>query len=248
MSLPKLTMPTYTTTLPMGKEVKYRPYTVGEEKILLTAFEGNDVKEIHGAIIDILDVCTLKALDIPKLKMYEVEYLFIKIRSKSVGSNLQLSYRKSKCPENNDGMCKDATTINVDLDDITVGSGGVSLLDPSFVCSTTKNLTLAGGIGATLEFPSYQDVLATDRMTEGEKLSFLSQKSIALVFDAENTYSEFTTEEMEEFYNSMTIDQKSKIKEFLDTMPIVRYDTEFKCQKCGKTEPLVIEGLEDFFG
>ena len=117
MSLPQLTAPEFVTKVPStGKEIKYRPFLVREEKILLMALEGGDEKEIGNAIINILSSCIISEIDLDTLATFDVEYLFLKLRSKSVGEVIELKLAHS----DKESVCKHRTDVVINIDEINV--------------------------------------------------------------------------------------------------------------------------------
>ena len=121
MSLPKLNVPVYETVLPSTEKViKYRPFLVKEEKILLTAMEANDEKTMLPAVKQIINNCIVGKLDVEKLPTFDIEYLFLRLRAKSIGENVTLGLKPWGCPKNNGELCENSTQVEINLEEVNV--------------------------------------------------------------------------------------------------------------------------------
>lgn len=257
MKLPRLEHSVYTMTIPSSqKEVQYRPYTVGEEKILLTASETDNTKEITGAIKKLIEVCTFEQLDVSELTSYDVEYAFLKIRSQSVGENIELTYRVQTCPNNDNEPCKDSINMAISVDDIQImkldeDDKYVSLNDPNVsddFRATEKILKLDSVISIKITHPSIDTIAAVEGLDDPIEIEReLLANIIKEVHDVENVYTDFTKEECIEFASQMTAGQRQKILDFIESIPVLRYENTYKCKKCGFQEDIVLEGLQSFF-
>lgn len=242
MTLPKISLPTYTLDLPSsGKTVEYRPYTVGEEKVLLTALQGEDAVEIENNILKIVDACTFNKLDCANIPSFDFEYLFINIRSKSVGNMVELRYRMNNCsnsPDDN-GYCASQISLNINLDEVEVITHSGS----------NRDINIAGDISVRMRFPTTREF--NDASKHGslvDRVEHLSKSCIEMVYDGDNVYSDFTKEELDEFYDGMTSEQKAKLAGFIESIPTIQHKTTLSCHKCDRSEDITVEGLVGFFG
>lgn len=230
MALPIMKVPEFSTKLPStGKQIKYRPFLVKEEKILLMALEGKDKTEITGAIINLLKSCILTSgVNVEKLPTFDIEYLFLKIRSKSVGESVELNLAHST------GECKVRTLVEINLDQIEVDKkpqdGKVMLTDT---------------VGVMLRYPSIADA---EDVQEGSDYALrLIRKCVEYVFDENAVYNEFTDEELDAWIGGLNKEQMLKIAEFFNGMPKLSHTAKWKCASCGKEDSVRIEGLQNFF-
>lgn len=230
MALPIMQVPEFSTKIPStGKQIKYRPFLVKEEKILLMALEGKDRDEISGAIINLIKSCVLTSnVDVSKLATFDIEYLFLKIRSKSVGEVVELNIGHSA------GECAAKTLVEVNLDQVTVDrkpeDGKVMLSDK---------------VGVMLRYPSISDAQGIE---EGQDYGLkIIQNCIEYVFDENTVYNEFTAEELDAWIGSLNKEQMGKIAKFFNEMPKLSHPIKWKCASCGKEDSVKIEGLQSFF-
>jgi hypothetical protein len=239
MSLPKLEVPTYTMELPSTKQkIKYRPFLIKEEKILTIALQDGDDETIIQALKDICDYCTFKKLNIDDLTCFDFEYLFINIRSKSKGSVVDLQF---KCQNEVDGKpCGHVNKFSIDLDNVVVKS--------KYADHSTK-IMISDTIGLQMRYPKLDDVLDIKRIVDAKDQIKMFQKVkdyIVCVFEGDKVYDDFTLEEFDTFIESMNEEQYEKILKFLSGIPTVMLDFEIKCDKCGYSEKVTLEGLKSF--
>lgn len=230
MALPILNeVPKYELTLPStGKKIKFRPYLVKEEKILMLAAETKDTNQIMDAIIDTVSACVSTNLDISKLTTFDLEYLFIKLRAKSVGEKASLNLKCKSCGHDND--------YQMDLDAI--------------VCDSRPNnsiIELDDKVSVQMRYPSYVNLKEVE--DEGEMGFNILASSLEAVFvDDERTDMEDETEEsIRRFLESMTREQFKKVSDFLMDIPKVSYDIDFDCTQCGEHTHIELRGIQDFF-
>lgn len=231
MALPSLSAPEFTTELPStGQEIKYRPFLVKEEKILLMALEGEDTKEINNAILKILGNCILSDVDVNKFSTFDVEYLFLRLRGKSVGEKVEI-----KIGHTHD-RCAHRTEIEVDLDDIKlvgeIKDGKTMLTD---------------NIGVKLRYPSLADIKAGPKQDAADAMYDMINNCIEYIYDDEEVYSDFTKKEIQDWIGSLNAAQFKKITEFFEDMPKLSHTIKWTCPECGEEDTIVLEGLDSFF-
>ena len=236
MALPKINETlNFTMKVPStGKTVKYRPYLVKEEKVLLQAFESGDTKTCLEAMVDTLDACidSKSKLDVGSLATFDVEYMFIKVRSKSVGETSKISVNCSECST--------ANPYTVELEEVGVN---VEKLD--------NIIQLTDDVAVEMKYPTY-DHIADETVTEGSDTAAamtVLTKCISAVLMGEERIdaTESSTEELTEFVESMTANQLQLLSDFLEKMPAVKHDIEFTCTNCKHENKLELKGLADFF-
>lgn len=225
-----MSVPEFSAKLPStGKQIKYRPFLVKEEKILLMALEGSDKTEITNAIVNLLKSCILTPnIQVEKLPTFDIEFLFLKIRAKSVGEVVELNIGHK------DSECKAKTLVEVNLDKIEVDR------KPS-----DGKIMLTDKIGVMLRYPSIEDAEKIEE--ESDYALQIIRNCIEYVFDENSVYNEFTDEEMDAWIGSLNKDQITKIGEFFNDMPKLSHTIKWKCQSCGQEESTTLEGLQSFF-
>jgi len=230
MSLPTLNeLPKYELTLPStGKKIKFRPYLVKEEKVLMMAAESKDTVQIMDAVIDTVSACVSKNVDVSKLTTFDLEYLFIKLRAKSVGEKANLNIKCKSCEHEN--------PYELNLDDIKCESA-----------PRNNIIDLDEKISVQMRYPSYMDLKDVD--DEGEMGFNILASSLEAVFvDEERIDIEDETEDsIRRFLESMTREQFKKVSSFLFDIPKVACDIDFDCVKCGEHTHIELRGIQDFF-
>lgn len=231
MALPKISQPLFELTIPSTeKKIKYRPFTVKEEKILLIAQESNDIDHIILAIKQIITNCA-EGVDVEKLAMFDLEYILINIRAKSVSNKMDFRIRD---PETNEMI-----NMELDIHEIKVEKNAKH----NKIISIDENVSLVMG------YPKFDSLksLASENANE-ETLFQIMLDCIESVVDGEEVYmlKDFTKEEVDDFVESLSSLHVEKIKEFFDTMPVLRYEKKYKT-KDGTEKTFVAEGTETFF-
>ena len=239
MPLPKINTPTYELVLPStGKKIKYRPFLVREEKILIMAMESEDMTQITSAIIQIISDCILnKDIKVESLATFDMEYLFLNIRAKSVGETVEVNVT---CPD--DGETQVEMSINID--DIKVkktrGHKNIVKLDDE--------------LSMKLKYPSL-DQFIQNNFDTGESYNEISQSlsmitsCIDMVYNEEESWeaSDCTTEELNDFVEQMNTKQFKQIENFFTTMPKLSHKIAVKNPKTGVESEVLLEGLAAFF-
>jgi len=230
MALPSISTPEFSTKIPStGEEIKYRPFLVKEEKILLMAMEGNDPKEIETAVKNILKSCILNEIQVDDLAMFDLEYLFLQLRGKSVGEVVELTITHP------DKECKHRTDVSINVDDIQIINLG-----------NDKKIMLTDDIGVMMKYPTMGDAMSMSSENTDAVFDILA-KCIDYVFDQEDVYNDFTQEELVEWINGLNQEQFQRILKFFELMPKLSHTLEWTCAECGEKDSIVIEGLNNFF-
>ena len=236
MALPKLTTPTYELEVPSTDEkLKYRPFLVKEEKILLMAIESGDNKDIIQAVKDIVSSCTFEKLDISKIPMFDIEYIFLNIRAKSIG---EVSKLNLLCPDDK----KTYAPIEVDLTKVQVQVGD----------DHTNKIELTDDMGMIMTYPTIESfresglqVINADNMIDmiGACILQIYEEKGEKVYEAKDQ----TKKELSEFIESMNTEQFKKVQKFFDTMPKLKHKVKIKNPKTKKESTVTLAGLNDFF-
>ena len=232
MGLPKLNNTLkYELTIPStNKKVRFRPFLVKEEKNLMIAMESKDTSTIIHTLLAIIKECVDDDIDVNKLATFDVEYMFLNIRSKSVGETSKIAL---KCAE-----CGETTEVVVPIDDIKID-----------VPKLEKTIQLTDDISVEVDWPTYS-ALSEFNITESTNTEDLF-KIMAKCYKAINTAEEridvkdVPLSEVEEFIESMTNEQFTKIRNFIEAVPRLKHDIEFVGQ-CGHKNKVTVEGLEGF--
>ena len=242
MSLPKLNVPVYEAILPSTETViKYRPFLVKEEKILMTAMEAGDNKTISNAVNQIINNCVLGDIDVDKLPTFDIEYLFLRLRAKSVGEEVTIGLQPWGCPQNEGDLCKFTTEVSINLEDIKVEKDN----------NHTNKIMLSDDIGIIMKYPNLEDLKKIKSDASETELGMSMMKdSINMIFTQQETHERdsFTEEELDDFIDGLTSDQFLKIRQFFDTMPTLKHTAKYTCKTCGEEKETTIQGLESFFG
>ena len=240
MSLPKLNVPVYETILPSTEKViKYRPFLVKEEKVLLTAMEDGKNDTIMNAVKEVLKNCVQSPLDLDKLPTFDLEFLFLRLRAKSVGEEVTIGLKPWGCPQNNGELCNKTTEVKVNLEEVKV------IKDEKH----TSKIMLDDNVGIKMRYPDISKIDSDmgDNFETGMKMV---KDSIDMIFTSEETHERDTIseKELEEFIDSLNTEQFGKMREFFDTMPQLKHTAKYTCSTCGEEKETTITGLNSFFG
>ena len=236
MALPKLTTPTYELELPSTDEkIKYRPFLVKEEKILMMAMESKATADITQAVKDIVSECTFKKVDITDMPMFDVEYIFLQIRSKSVG---EVSKLKLLCPDDK----KTYADCEVNLTEVKVQVGD----------DHTNKIELGDGKGMIMKYPtisSFKDTGITN-ITATNMLEVIGTCILQIYEeDGKKVYDpkDQTQKELTDFIEQLSTKQFKDVQKFFDTMPKLKHEITIKNPKTKKESKITLTGLNDFF-
>ena len=246
-SLPKLTVPTYTLTIPSTKKkVKYRPFLSKEEKILMMIKQSTNKDEVLQAMKDIITVCTFDKIDVNKLAIFDMEYIFLQLRAKAVGEIINIDM---KCANKVEVVNDEDTEVKMkECGNLIPFAIDIEKIKVDFPKEHTNVIKLEKNIGITLNYPSINDmdILEDDSKTDSEVIIYL----ISNIFDKNNVYeaADSTKDDVIEFVENINPKQIEDIrKKFFYSMPSLSYTVKYKCSKCGKEGEYTFKGINDFF-
>ena len=233
MALPKLDTIHYELTLPStGKTLKYRPFLVKEQKELMIAQESEDDKLIESAFAQILNNCILEDIDPYKMPMFDVEYIFLRIRGKSVGEKVTLNLL---CPDDE----KTRVKVEINLEEV----------DVQMKEDHTNIIELTNDIKLIMKYPCLEDMAGFDGQGEVKSVFGMIKRCINEVHDGETVHNkvDMSEKELDEFIDSMSTSHFEELTKFFDTMPKLQHVIEVKNPKTKKKVEIPIEGLQSFF-
>lgn len=236
MTLPLMQAPTYELTIPSTKKkAKFRPFLVKEQKALLIAQQSEDPKVMMDTLKTLISEC-VKGVKIHELAIFDIEYIFLQLRAKSIGEISELVYSCLKCKD-------PKAKVKVDLD--------LSQIDVEFHKEHKHTIDLYDEVGVKMKYPDF------DFLEQTKGLNFDSIEdtievivnSISFIYDGDKIYDakEQTKEELKEFIENLTNSQYAKIKDFFKTMPRLKKDMKFNCPVCSYEHNYTIEGIKNFF-
>jgi len=231
MALPKLDTPTYSMTLPStGEEIKYRPFLVKEQKLMLIAQDAKNVKETYNNLKQIIESCTFSKVDIDNSPIFDIEYMFLRVRSKSVGSKANVSII---CPD--DGETNQL--VEVDLDEIDIQ------IDEEH----TNKIVISDDITVIMKYPTLKVTTIVEEDNASSLINMITH-CIHEIHHGETIYTsvDMNDKEKKEFIESFSMQQFEKLTEFFDTMPKIRHYVKVKNPKTEVESEVLIEGLESF--
>jgi hypothetical protein len=236
MALPKLGVPQYELSLPStGKTVKYRPFLVKEEKVLLLAMESQEEKQVIDAVKNVLKSCVISRIKVDQLPSFDLEYLFLKIRAAAIGEVIEMTVT---CTD--DGETNATATINIDEVEVTKEEGH------------NKKIMLTDTTGILMKYPSMDRFIESQFLNKGidadHIFNFIAEH-IEQIFDEEEVYDSSTTskKEFREFVESLTTKQFESIQKFYETMPRLSHTFTVVNPNTGNECEYTIEGLQSFF-
>jgi hypothetical protein len=236
MALPRLDVPTYELTIPSTDDkIKYRPFLVKEEKILLIAMESGETKAMLQSVKDIVDECTFNQLNLGNMPMFDIEYIFLNIRAKSVG---EISKLKVLCQDD----MKTYANVEIDLSEIQV----------QVEDNHTNKIELTDEMGVIMKYPTIDSFnvnniadITTDNMLEviAACVAQIYDKKGEEVYDSKDS----TQKELIEFVEQLNTKQFQDMQKFFDTMPALKHTITVKNPKTKKESKVTLTGLSDFF-
>ena len=233
MALPKLNTPTYELELPStGEKIKYRPFLVKEQKILMMAQESKDEHEVLNAMTSLVNDCTFGKIDATNSPMFDVEYIFLRIRAKSVGEKITLNLT---CPDDE----KTQVPYDLNLEDVNV------TMDEEH----TTEIKVNDNVTIHFRYPYLKDMLGIpSTINETEKSFHILNNCIDSIHYGDDVYNrvDLSDKDVNEFVDQLTTEQFEKVMVFFNTMPKVRHTLTFVNPKTKAMNEVVLEGLESF--
>jgi hypothetical protein len=228
MALPILETTKYELPLPStGEKITYRPFLVKEEKILHHAQASENTGVLFKALKDVVNACTFESIDTNELTQYDLEYVFLRLRSASVGETISLSKKCEKCDE--------MISFDVNLDDIEIQNKD----------NTEKLVKLTDEISIKLKSPKLSQI---ENIDEEDIISSIACM-ISEIYDQENVYivAEASPSEVQTFVESLSHKNLEEIQDFIKNQPKLSHTVTVKCKECGHTNKIELEGLQTFF-
>ena len=245
MALPRVASPTFELTIPStGEKVSYRPFLVKEEKTLLMAMEAGDNLAMTKAMQDIIVSCTDGEVDLKSLASFDIEYFFLQLRGRSIGEVLTINPHR---PENfkccKEAKEEDICEININVDDITMDTSKIKAAE----------IKITDNIGMKMNFPRIETVqkyTTAGQDIEAENVFKLIIDCIEYIWDGDEIYKakDSTKKELNDFIESLSSSQFGNVREFFESMPRLSHTIDWECEKCKKSTPMLIEGIDSFFG
>lgn len=239
MALPKQSAPTYTIEIPSSKqELKFRPFLVKEQKALLLAQQSEDPVVMADTLKSVIQSCAQSSIDVNKLAVFDLEYVFSQIRAKSVGETVDLLFYCDTCDDE-----KAKVKISIDLTNLKV----------EHFPGHEQKISLFDDVGISMKYPSIDVIKNIEKLgnTENEiDLVFdIIAECVDYIYDSNELYyaKEQSKTELVEFINNLTGDQFAKIELFFETMPKLQYNVDYSCPVCKKAHHKTLEGLNNFF-
>ena len=238
MALPRLNEhPQYELTIPStGEIVKYRPFLVKEQKVLILALESQDQRQVLNAILNCIDAC-VENVNTKKLATFDIEYIFTQIRSKSVGETTDVNLSCTACNE--------YTPVKINLDKIKLENE---------IDTKKKYIQLTSDIAVELKYPTYHEFLNSKSVQQDEvsvnMVYDMMASCIAAVIINDEERIEVqgeSSEEVESFINSLNNEQFEKIGKFVESIPKITMSVDYICESCKQENTKKLEGLSDFF-
>ena len=237
MALPQVALPTYELTVPStGKKLKFRPFVVKEEKLLLLALESNDEKNIEDAVKQILKGCIQSRVKIDDLPIFDLEFIFLQIRAVSVGEIIEMNVT---CKDDNETKVK----YNLNLAEVKV----------NFPEGHSKKIELSKKMGIVMKYPSMKEFIKTSIIgsaLDADNVIEVIAGCIDQIYDGEEVYDSSTTtkKEFTEFVENLTNAQFEELQKFFETAPSLSHTFSVTNPNTGKESEFIIEGLASFFG
>ena len=233
MALPKLNTLTYELELPSsGEKLKYRPFLVKEQKALMIAQESEDDKLIENTFAQIINDCVFDDVDPYTMPMFDIEYLFLRIRGKSVGEKVKLNLL---CPDDE----KTRVDVEVNLEEVDIQMSE----------EHTNIIKLTEDINIIMKYPCLKDMAGFDDTGEVSSIFDMIKRCIFEVRDGETVYNkvDISEKELDDFIDSMSTENFDHVSKFFETMPKLYHEVEVKNPKTKKKNKIPIEGLQSFF-
>ena len=233
MALPKLETQVFELEQPStGDTIKYRPFLVKEQKVLMLAQESEDIKEINNSLASLISSCTFEKIDPYSVPMFDVEFLFLRIRGKSVGEKIDLNVL---CPDDEKTRVK--TTLNLEDINVNMKEGHTNIID------------VTDKIKIVMRYPTLKDMVDLDGMQDIDGILSMIKRCVHEIHDGEEIHNKVDISEpdLTEFFESLSGQQFEKLTEFFDTMPKIAHAIKITNPKTKKENDVILEGLQSFF-
>jgi len=235
MALPQINTPTYELVVPSTDEkIKYRPFLVKEEKILLIAMEAQEQSGILNAVKDIVKSCTFDKFDVRKAPIFDIEYIFLNIRAKSVG---EVSTVNLRCPDDNE------TFVQTEIDLTTV--------DVQITEGHTNKIELTDEMGMIMQYPTLDSFTDSTTVINASNMLDVIASCVSQIYDkkGEDVYDakDSTKQEIVDFLESLNSKQFLEIQKFFDTMPKLTHTVNIENPETKVKSDITLTGLNDFF-
>jgi PDZ domain-containing secreted protein len=230
MALPQLNTAKYTTMVPsLKREVSFRPYLVKEEKVLMMAMETQDQRSIMRAVKEVIKSCVFDDINVDKLAMFDIEALFLALRSKSVGENVTI---KLKCD------CEELTEVTINLDEIQMND-----------IEKDNIIRLTPDVGVTMRYPALSDIENIDAEGGIDSMMDMIIQCMDSIYDTDAVHdvSNESKESVQSFLDSLNGEQFKKLAEFFEELPSLNYNAEWNCVGCNKHNTMELKGIASFF-
>lgn len=237
MALPVANTPVYKLTIPStGKTISYRPFLVKEEKALMIAQQSDDPETMLATLKSVIESCIKDNIKANELAIFDIEYIFTQLRSKSVGEYVDLILKCDTCEDD-----KASVKYQVDLTKIKV----------NIPKEHSKTIPLFGDVGVVMKYPSLELLKKIENLSgsDTEAVFEIIMSCIDSVYDSEQMYAakDHRPEEMRQFIDNLTQEQFMKLQTFFETMPKLEEKVEYKCPLCSKEHEKYIRGIDSFF-
>ena len=232
MALPKLETPIYETELPStGEKIKYRPFLVKEQKLLLIAQESKDTKETMQSMTQVINSCTFNKINTLTSPLFDIEYLFLRIREKSVGSKITIMIT---CPDDNETK----VPVKMDLKDVNV----------QMTAGHTNEIKISKDIKIIMKYPLLSDIAKVEIEGSDNSVFSILQQCVNEIHHGDTIYHkvDMTDKDLEEFIDSFSTQQFELVTEFFETMPKLRHIVNVTNPKTKVKSEVIIEGLDSF--
>lgn len=240
MSLPEITTPIYDVVIPSsGKTVRIRPFLVKEEKLLLIATQSGETKDIITTVTQIINNCFIdRDMDVSQLTFFDVDYLFITLRAKSISDTMELEFSCNAVSPDTNEKCRHVFQVDVDMAKAKIVKNE-EIEDKVWITET---------IGVKFKYPKYSTMRASaDIEDDLERKMSMIYSCIEYVFDKDKVYSDYSREDFNKFSENLTVSQIEKLEKWVDNLPTFRIDIEKTCDKCGFDHKIKYDDFNSFF-
>jgi hypothetical protein len=238
MAIPKIDLPIYELSLKSeNRNIRFRPFLVKEEKLLIIALESNELKMIVDTVKQVINNCVLDPIDVDTLPMFEVENIFLNLRARSMGEVVEVTFVCQNVV--NEKKCAAEMDLQVNLLDVALE---MKEIDPV--------IKITDKVGMKMKFPTFEtSKIVGDAKGDDQLAMKIIRDCTEFIYDESSTYmtKDITEEEFYEFLDNMTQEQFAKIRNFFNAIPTIKYNGHVQCPKCKKEHDVLLEGILDFF-